>query len=32
MTAEFLSKPRQPHLLFQGFIAAAHARIHQKPL
>jgi CTP synthase len=29
---EFLSKPHQPHPLFKGFIAAAHALIHQKPL
>ena len=29
---EFLSKPHQPHPLFKGFIAAAHAHIHQKPL
>jgi CTP synthase len=29
---EFLSKPHQPHPLFKGFIAAAHARLHQKPL
>jgi len=28
---EFLSKPHQPHPLFKGFIAAAHARLHQKP-
>jgi CTP synthase len=28
---EFRSKPHQPHPLFKGFIAAAHARIHQKP-
>ena len=28
---EFLSKPHQPHPLFKGFIAAAHARMHQKP-
>ena len=27
---EFLSKPHQPHPLFKGFIAAAHARLHQK--
>jgi CTP synthase len=27
---EFLSKPHQPHPLFRGFIAAAHARMHQK--
>jgi CTP synthase len=27
---EFLSKPHQPHPLFKGFIAAAHARMHQK--
>lgn len=29
---EFQSKPDQPHPLFKGFIAAAHTRIHQKPL
>ena len=29
---EFLSKPHQPHPLFKGFIAAAHQRIHHKPL
>jgi CTP synthase len=29
---EFHSKPHQPHPLFKGFIAAAHARLHQKPL
>ena len=29
---EFQSKPHQPHPLFKGFIAAAHARIHKKPL
>ena len=29
---EFLSKPHQPHPLFKGFIAAAHAKSHQKPL
>jgi CTP synthase len=29
---EFLSKPHQPHPLFKGFIAAAHRKIHQKPL
>jgi CTP synthase len=28
---EFRSKPHQPHPLFKGFIAAAHARIQQKP-
>jgi len=28
---EFLSKPRQPHPLFKGFIAAAHASSQQKP-
>jgi CTP synthase len=28
---EFRSKPHQPHPLFKGFIAAAHARSHQKP-
>jgi CTP synthase (UTP-ammonia lyase) len=27
-----LSKPHQPHPLFKGFIAAAHERIHHKPL
>ncbi len=27
---EFRSKPHQPHPLFKGFIAAVHARIHQK--
>jgi len=27
-----LSKPHQPHPLFKGFIAAAHAKTHQKPL
>ena len=27
---EFLSKPHQPHPLFKGFIAAAHAKAHQK--
>jgi CTP synthase len=27
---EFQSKPHQPHPLFKGFIAAAHARLHQK--
>jgi len=32
MTAEFLSKPHQPHPLFKGFIAAACASIRQKPL
>jgi len=29
---EFRSKPHQPHPLFKGFIAAAHACIHQRPL
>jgi CTP synthase len=29
---EFRSKPHQPHPLFKGFIAAAHARLHQKAL
>jgi CTP synthase len=29
---EFLSKPNAPHPLFRGFIAAAHARIHQRTL
>ena len=29
---EFHSKPHQPHPLFRGFIAAAHARMHQKGL
>src|SRR5580700_10376625 len=29
---EFRSKPHQPHPLFRGFIAAAHARQHQKGL
>ena len=29
---EFQSKPHQPQPLFKGFIAAAHARLHQKPL
>jgi CTP synthase len=29
---EFQSKPDQPHPLFKGFIAAAHTRLHQKPL
>jgi len=29
---EFHSKPHQPHPLFRGFIAAAHARIHQRPI
>ena len=29
---EFLSKPHQPHPLFKGFIAAAHAHIHHQPL
>ncbi len=29
---EFLSKPNAPHPLFRGFIAAAHERMHSKPL
>ena len=29
---EFLSKPAHPHPLFRGFIAAAHERMHAKPL
>jgi CTP synthase len=29
---EFRSKPHQPHPLFKGFIAAAHAHIHHRPL
>jgi CTP synthase len=29
---EFLSKPNLPHPLFRGFIAAAHERLHAKPL
>jgi CTP synthase len=29
---EFQSKPHQPHPLFKGFVAAAHARMHQKPM
>jgi CTP synthase len=29
---EFQSKPNQPHPLFKGFIAAAHERMHHKPL
>jgi len=29
---EFLSKPTKPHPLFSGFIAAAHQRLHHKPL
>lgn len=29
---EFLSKPNAPHPLFRGFIAAAHNRLHAKPL
>lgn len=29
---EFLSKPNAPHPLFRGFIAAAHERMHRKPL
>ena len=29
---EFLSKPNAPHPLFRGFIAAAHQRMHNKPL
>jgi CTP synthase (UTP-ammonia lyase) len=27
-----LSKPHQPHPLFKGFIAAAHAHIHNRLL
>jgi len=29
---EFLSKPHQPHPLFKGFIAAAQAQNHKRPL
>jgi CTP synthase len=29
---EFQSKPHKPHPLFRGFIAAAHAHIHHRPL
>ena len=29
---EFQSKPHQPHPLFRGFIAAAHAHIHHRPI
>src|SRR5262249_27685650 len=29
---EFHSKPHKPHPLFKGFIAAAHARIHNRSL
>ncbi|MDB6065347.1 MAG: pyrG [Pedosphaera sp.] len=29
---EFHSKPHQPHPLFRGFIAAAHAHSHHRPL
>ena len=29
---EFHSKPHQPHPLFRGFIAAAHAHTHHRPL
>jgi len=29
---EFQSKPNQPHPLFKGFIAAAHAQLHHKSL
>jgi CTP synthase len=29
---EFQSKPHQPHPLFKGFIAAAHAQAHRKPV
>ena len=29
---EFHSKPHKPHPLFRGFIAAAHAHIHHRPL
>jgi CTP synthase len=29
---EFQSKPDQPHPLFKGFIAAAHAQLHNKPI
>jgi CTP synthase len=29
---EFQSKPDAPHPLFKGFIAAAHTRLHHKPM
>jgi CTP synthase len=29
---EFLSKPDKPHPLFVGFIAAAHERMHHRPI
>ena len=29
---EFRSKPHQPHPMFKGFIGAAHAHIHHRPL
>ena len=29
---EFQSKPNAPHPLFRGFIAAAHAFMHKRPL
>ena len=29
---EFQSKPNVPHPLFRGFIAAAHAQIHHRPI
>jgi CTP synthase len=29
---EFHSKPHKPHPFFKGFIAAAHAQIHHRPL
>lgn len=29
---EFLSKPNKPHPLFRGFIAAAHEKMHHKPI
>ncbi len=29
---EFQSKPHKPHPLFRGFIAAAHAQTHNRPL
>jgi CTP synthase len=29
---EFQSKPNAPHPLFKAFIAAAHVRLHQRPL
>jgi len=28
---EFQSKPHEPHPLFKGFVAAAHAHLHQRP-